>query len=118
MVSKAYLPLLLMLSALDPEQARHEAASAAFSRVHLKLKFEPLLNGFWPRLQLISPFASPPHVRLHPLFLPPLPVLLLIGSVAVQEVVGHHLEVALEAVLVGAAGDHRVATSRVLRRRR
>ena len=47
MVSKAYyLPLLLMLSALDPEQARHEAASGAFSRVHLKLKFEPLLISF------------------------------------------------------------------------
>ena len=57
-----------------------------------------------------SPLASPPFVSLHPL-------LFLVGPVALQEVVGHHLEVALEAVLVGAAGDNRVATSRVSRRR-
>ena len=57
-----------------------------------------------------SPLASPPFVSLHPL-------LFLVGPVALQEVVGDHLEVALEAVLVGAAGDNRVATSRVSRRR-
>ena len=67
--------------------------------------------------KLSAPPARPPLVSLHRLPLPlvdavaPLPA----GPVAVEDVVGHHLEVAVEAVLVGAAGD-RVAAPR--RRRR
>ena len=65
MVSMAYLPLLLMLSALDAEQARHEAASAAFSRVHLKLKVQPLLIsvGLGYSLQLILQRDQPTQLQ-------------------------------------------------------